>query len=378
VTFGVLTLIAGCGLAGPLLSSATRLALPVVVGEIIAGLVIGRTGFAWLDLADPTLIFLSAVGFAMLMFVVGTRVPLRDARLRQVLGRALAATVLSFAVAAGVGSLIARASGIDHPAIFLLLLAASSAAIVIPVLQERGLTSGPMLEVTAWVVLVDVATIIAVPLALTPGRALRIVAGGAVVTAAAIAIHLVVQASRDNAAVAAVRRSSRERRWAFDLRLSLFALFGLAALAERFGTSILVAGFAAGVVVAWAGEPERLSGQLLGIAEGFFVPLFFVTLGAQLNFRSLGSSHRDAALAAGLAGCIIACHLLVAVVMRMPWPSGLLASAQLGLPAAVVSLGLAGHLISAGQAAAIVLAALISLGACSLGAALLARRAAPT
>ena len=64
--------------------------------------------------------------------------------------------------------------------------------------------------------------------------------------------------------------------------------------------------------------------------------------------------------------------------MRMPWPSGLLASAQLGLPAAVVSLGLAGHLISAGQAAAIVLAALISLGACSLGAALLARRVAPT
>ena len=378
MTFGVLTLIAGCGLAGPLLSSATRLALPVVVGEIIAGMVIGRTGFAWLDLADPTLIFLSAVGFAMLMFVVGTRVPLRDARLRQVLGRALAATVLSFAVAAGVGWLIAGASGIDHPAIFLLLLAASSAAIVIPVLQERGLTSGPMLEVTAWVALVDVATIIAVPLALTPGRAVRIVAGGAIVTATAIAIHLVVQASRDNAAVAAVRRSSRERRWAFDLRLSLFALFGLAALAERFGTSILVAGFAAGVVVAWGGEPERLSGQLLGIAEGFFVPLFFVTLGAQLNFRSLGSSHRDAALAAGLAGCIIACHLLVAVVMRMPWPSGLLASAQLGLPAAVVSLGLAGHLISAGQAAAIVLAALISLGACSLGAALLARRAAPT
>ncbi len=378
MTFGVLTLIAGCGLAGPLLSSATRLALPVVVGEIIAGMVIGRTGFAWLDLADPTLIFLSAVGFAMLMFVVGTRLPLRDARLRQVLGRAVAATVLSFAVAAGVGWLIAWASGIDHPAIFLLLLAASSAAIVMPVLQERGLTSGPMLEVTAWVALVDVATIIAVPLALTPGRAVRIVAGGAVVIAAAIAIHLVVQAARDNAAVAAVRRSSRERRWAFDLRLSLFALFGLAALAERFGTSILVAGFAAGLVVAWAGEPERLSGQLLGIAEGFFVPLFFVTLGAQLNFRSLGSSHRDAALAAGLAGSIIACHLLVAVVMRMPWPSGLLASAQLGLPAAVVSLGLAGHLISAGQAAAIVLAALISLGACSLGAALLARRAVPT
>jgi Kef-type K+ transport system membrane component KefB len=378
MTFGVLTLIAGCGLAGPLLSAATRLAVPVVVGEIIAGLVIGRTGFGLLDLADPTLIFLSAVGFAMLMFVVGTRLPLRDMRLRQALGRAVAATVLSFSIAAGVGWVIAWASGIDQPALFMLLLAASSAAVVIPVLQERGLTTGPMLEVTAWVVLVDVATIVAVPLALTPSRAVRIVLGGVAVTAAAIAIHVVVGAARHNAVVASVRRSSRERRWALDLRLSLFALFGLAALAERFGTSILVAGFAAGVVVAWAGEPERLSGQLLGVAEGFFVPLFFVTLGAQLNFRSLGSSHRDAALAVGLAGCIVACHLLVALVMRMPWPSGLLASAQLGLPAAVVSLGLAEHLITAGQAAAIVLAALISVGACSLGAALLARRVAST
>src|SRR6185437_6275897 len=125
VTFGVLTLIAGCGLAGPLLSAATRLAVPVVVGEIIAGLVIGRTGFGLLDLTDPTLIFLSAVGFAMLMFVVGTRLPLRDARLRRALGRAVVATVVSFAVAAPVGWLIAGASGIHHPALFGLLLAAS-------------------------------------------------------------------------------------------------------------------------------------------------------------------------------------------------------------------------------------------------------------
>jgi Kef-type K+ transport system membrane component KefB len=114
VTFGVLTLIAGCGLAGPLLSAATRLTLPVVVGEIIAGLVIGRTGFAWLDLADPTLIFLSAVGFAILMFVVGTRLLLRDARLRQVLDQADTQKALSFALAEDVGWLIAWASGIDH------------------------------------------------------------------------------------------------------------------------------------------------------------------------------------------------------------------------------------------------------------------------
>ena len=48
--------------------------------------------------------------------------------------------------------------------------------------------------------------------------------------------------------------------------------------------------------------------------------------------------------------------------MRMPWPAGLLASAQLGLPAGVVSLGLTEHVLTAGQGAAIVASALIMLG----------------
>ena len=42
------------------------------------------------------------------------------------------------------------------------------------------------------------------------------------------------------------------------------------------------------MIVALAGEPRRLTQQLVGLAEGFFVPFFFVSLGARLNFRSLG------------------------------------------------------------------------------------------
>jgi len=65
--------------------------------------------------------------------------------------------------------------------------------------------------------------------------------------------------------------------------------------------------------------------------------------------------------------------VLVARVLRMPNGSGLLASAQLGLPAGVVTLGLASHVLDAAQAAAIVLAALASLVVSSIGAAVLAR-----
>ena len=74
-----------------------------------------------------------------------------------------------------------------------------------------------------------------------------------------------------------------------------------------------------------------------------------------------------------LVVAIAVCHVLVAVVMRMPRGAGLLASAQLGLPAGVVTLGLSSGAIDGAQAAAIVLAALCSLVLTSIGAARLPR-----
>jgi Kef-type K+ transport system membrane component KefB len=55
VTFGLLALITTAGLAGPLLAALPRLGLPLVVGEIAAGVLLGRTGRA-------TVTFLSAPG----------------------------------------------------------------------------------------------------------------------------------------------------------------------------------------------------------------------------------------------------------------------------------------------------------------------------
>jgi Kef-type K+ transport system membrane component KefB len=49
----------------------------------------------------------------------------------------------------------------------------------------------------------------------------------------------------------------------------------------------MIAGFAAGLVVAVEGGPHRLSDQVSGVANGFLVPVFFVVLGASLNARAL-------------------------------------------------------------------------------------------
>ena len=54
MTFLSLALIAVVALAGPLLALPVRWRLPVMLGELLAGIAIGRSGLALVDPADPT------------------------------------------------------------------------------------------------------------------------------------------------------------------------------------------------------------------------------------------------------------------------------------------------------------------------------------
>ena len=108
VTFGILTVIVLAGLAGPLLSSSDRVLVPVIVGELLAGLVVGSSGFGWVHPDDPTHAFLAAIGFAMLMFAAGLHVPVRQPQLARQLGRGAAAAGIA-AVLAVAGGWVARA-----------------------------------------------------------------------------------------------------------------------------------------------------------------------------------------------------------------------------------------------------------------------------
>ena len=67
------------------MSLLSRGALPAVVGQLLAGVVLGRTLLDVVHPADPPLLLLYDVGFATLMFTVGMHVPLHDRRLRAAL-----------------------------------------------------------------------------------------------------------------------------------------------------------------------------------------------------------------------------------------------------------------------------------------------------
>ena len=148
-------------------------------------------------------------------------------------------------------------------------------------------------------------------------------------------------------------------------------LFTLAWIANRFGTSILLAGFAGGVVVTLLDEPRRVAQQLIGVGEGFFVPLFFTTLGARLDLGAFIHEPRTIVLGVALLIGSTLIHVLVAAIWRLPVATGLLATAQLGVPAAVASVGLATGAVDVGQASAVMAAAVGSLIVCAIGGALL-------
>jgi Kef-type K+ transport system membrane component KefB len=374
VSFGTLLVIVLAGLGGPLLALSGRRFVPVVIGEIIAGVLVGRTGLGAVNPANPTVLFLGEVGFAMLMLTIGVHLPLRDRRLAASLRSGTVLAVIVGVLAAPAGLAAAAIAGTSHAAIYAVVLASGSAAVLLPAFEEATVAGPDALVVMAQVTIADVVTILSVPIVLQPARTVHAVLGASLV---AIAVLLLLGAARlvtGHSWVGHVRQLSKQRHWALDLRLSLLVLFFLAWIAQKSGTSVLIAGFGAGVMVALLGGPKRLSTQIRGIADGFFIPVYFVILGAQLDLRGLIDHPLMLALAGSLALLNVLIHLAAVMVTRRPLSAGLAASAQLGVPAAVASLGLAEGVLSDTVATAIVAAALVSLGVCTLGVELLIDR----
>jgi Kef-type K+ transport system membrane component KefB len=126
-------------------------------------------------------------------------------------------------------------------------------------------------------------------------------------------------------------------------------------------------------VVAAIGPPRRLARQLFGITEGFFGPLFFVWLGASLQVRELGERPGFILLGIGLGVGALLAHC-AARALGLPLTLAVLSGAQLGVPVAAATLGSQQHLLAAGESAALMLGALVTIASTSIAGMLAARR----
>ncbi len=370
--FDTLALLAAVGLAGPMLAAVPGLRIPVVVGELIAGIVIGRTGFDVVDPTDPTFVLLAEVGFALVMFVVGTHVPVRDTTLRTGLPMAVARAVAVGVVAVVLGVAVAKVFGTGHAPLYAVLMASSSAALALPVIDSLRLSGPPVLSTIAQIAIADAASIVLLPLVIDPSNAGRAALGGLAVAGCAALLFIVLRAFGRTGAQQSLHDYSEDHRQALELRISLILLFALAALAVTTQVSIMLAGFALGLVVSGIGEPRRLARQLFGVTEGFFAPLFFVWLGASLHVGELRErpEYIGLGVALGLGALLAHC---TGRLLGQPLTMAALASAQLGVPVAAAALGEAQDLLSPGEPSALILGALITVVVTS-GAARLAGR----
>ena len=190
--YTALALVVLAGLLGPLLASRRRFRVPVLTGELIGGIILGRTG---LNLIDPTTqpfpIF-SSLGFAMLMLESGTEIDLGSRMVRDTAVRAGLAFLATLLVAIPAGFLIGVWVGSSHVSLFVILLAGSSAAVALPAIREQSLTGPAVALVIAWIAIADAVTALLMPLALTSAGQIpaALLGDGLIILAAALTIAL--------------------------------------------------------------------------------------------------------------------------------------------------------------------------------------------
>jgi len=360
--FATLALIMLVGVLGPVLALPSRWHLPVVLGELAAGIVLGSTGFRVLHADNGTFTFLADIGFALVMFVAGSHVPIRDPNLRAGLLPGVLRAAAVGAIATGLGVAVAAAFGTGHPALYAVLMASSSAALVLPIVDSLHLGGPPVLQLLPQVAIADTVCIVALPLVIDPHHAGRAALGSLAVLGCAAVLYVGLRYVETSGVRQRVHDVSEDRKFALELRLNLTILFALAALAVRTHVSIMLAGFSFGLAMAAVGEPRRLAKQLFAVTDGLFAPLFFVWLGASLDVRDLGHHPSYIVLGAVLGAGAVVAHAAMRLTGQ-PVPVAAMASAQLGVPVAAATVGTQLHLLRPGEPGALILGALITVAA---------------
>lgn len=373
MSFSTLALIMAIGLAGPLLAARKSWNIPVVLGELGAGIIFGATGFAIIDASEPTFTFLADVGFAVTMFVAGTHVPVRDPAVRSAIGKGAGRAALVGVLAAMLAVVLAHVFDTGHSALYAVLLASSSAALILPIVDSLSLRGTSILEMTAQVAIADTACIVALPLVIDKDNAVRAAIGAVLVSLCAVALFFALRYLESSGLRKRVHKLSEDRKFAIELRVSLAILFALAAVATTSHVSIMLAGFAAGLAVAGVGEPRRVAKQLFAVNDGFLGPLFFVWLGAKIDLRELVEhpGYIGLGLALGIGAVAVHC---VTRLLGQPLPLGALAATQLGVPIAAVTVGTQLNILQPGEPAAIILGALVTMAVAGLAGSLAVRR----
>jgi Kef-type K+ transport system membrane component KefB len=367
-TGSFLTIVVVAALAALIVSLfSRRLAIPVVVLEIVLGIVVGPE---LLNLAQPDqfIDFFSNLGLGMLFFFAGYEIDFERIRGRP-LRLALIGWLISLALAYAIGGLLALA-GIVVSLLFVgTAMATTAIGTLIPILSDAGelrTTFGTYLLAAGAVG--EFGPIVLITLVFSTKKPL---------TSAAILLAFIVLAVL--AGILAVRSVGRgwemlertlETSSQLAIRAAVVMVFALAGLAASLGLDLLLGGFVAGVILRLAlqgREVRILESKLTAVGYGFLIPFFFVVSGLKLNVSALTQHPRELLklplflalflIVRGVPALLLYRHVLAG---RDRLALALFSATELPLVVAVTTIAVADHHMRSSTAASLIAAAILS------------------
>ena len=273
--------------------------LPVVVAEILMGIIIGNS-FLGLVHKDEMLNILSTLGFIFLMFLSGLEIDFsafkKDTRKRQGIDKneknlpshlQLALTVFSLIMVLSI--ILAFAfkwlGFVDDVLLMVIIISTISLGVVVPTLKEMNImrtTIGQFILLVA--VLADLFTMVL----LTIYGGINGEGGGSIWLSAILIVFTAIFYLLGSVFK---RLNFMQRLMGGTTQIGIRAIFALiillVALAEGVGAEYILGAFLAGVVVSLLKPDEEMIHTLDSFGYGFFIPIFFIMVGVDLDIPSL-------------------------------------------------------------------------------------------
>lgn len=344
---------------------ARRLGVPTAAAEIIFGIALFHT----LLLEKPAwLYYFQEFGFIYLMFLAGMELDIRDLIRSPRLKWYLLISLSSFLIT----PFLARLLGL--PFFLGISVAVMSAGIVIPVLKEMELNQTPLgrdlIGIALTGELLSITVLTGLDLYHRNGisplfffDALKLITLLLIGALTLKVIHLFVWWNPAKVEQIMESKDPVEE----GIRFVLAIAFAGALLAELYDVETILGAFMAGMIFSYIFKYKgAFQEKVDAVGFGFFIPLFFIGVGADFDLTSLLDPHL-ALIAVALFGMLFLAHLspmLFGRPLGLTWREtlslSLLLSAPLTLLVAVGEIGLRLGMINPGQNAALILNAVLA------------------
>jgi monovalent cation:H+ antiporter-2, CPA2 family len=294
--------------------------IPVVVAEICAGIVIGKSGLN-LVTEDAWLKLLSQLGFIFLMFLSGVEIDFSFLSKRKKSKGGANPFVLSVTVFLGIlitsfglSNALVWMHFIKEPFLMTLIIATISLGVVVPVLKQRRATETKLGQTILIItVLSDFVTMILLSVYISlrsqdTGKTLMLLA----FFVAAIVLYYISRFISNRPFASRLKKGSIQLGTRGVFALILFSV----ALAQFFGGENILGAFLAGVIVSLLSPQEEFLHQLDSFGYGFLIPIFFIMVGVKLDILQIFQQPSLIALIGLLLVALFISKMLPALILR--------------------------------------------------------------